>query len=49
MKTTLELPDELFRSANARAAQEGIGCIQIVAIDTFNMGPTQRWIGNGDA
>ena len=24
MKTTLELPDELFRSAKAQAAQEGI-------------------------
>jgi hypothetical protein len=24
MKTTLELPDELFRSATAQAAQEGI-------------------------
>jgi hypothetical protein len=31
MKTTLELPDELFRSAKARAAQEGISLKEYVA------------------
>jgi hypothetical protein len=31
MKTTLELPDELFRSAKARAAQEGISLKDYVA------------------
>ena len=30
MKTTLELPDELFRPANARAAQEGISLHEYV-------------------
>jgi hypothetical protein len=31
MKTTLELPDELFRSAKARAAQEGVSLKEYVA------------------
>jgi hypothetical protein len=31
MKTTLELPDDLFRSAKARAAQEGISLKAYVA------------------
>jgi len=31
MKTTLELPDDLFRSAKARAAQEGISLKEYVA------------------
>ena len=31
MKTTLELPDELFRSVKARAAQEGISLKEYVA------------------
>jgi len=31
MKTTLELPDELFGSAKARAAQEGVSLKEYVA------------------
>jgi predicted DNA binding CopG/RHH family protein len=31
MKITLELPDELFRSAKARAAQEGVSLKDYVA------------------
>jgi len=31
MKTTLELPDELFRSVKARAAQEGISLKEYIA------------------
>jgi hypothetical protein len=31
MKTTLELPDELFRSVKAKAAQEGISLKEYVA------------------
>ena len=30
MKTTLKLPDELFRSANAQAAEEGISLNEYV-------------------
>jgi hypothetical protein len=32
MKTTLELPDELFRSVKARAAQEGVSLKEYVAL-----------------
>jgi len=32
MKTTLELPDELFRSAKARAAQEGVSLKEYVTL-----------------
>ena len=31
MKTTLEIPDELFRSAKARAAEEGVSLKDYVA------------------
>jgi hypothetical protein len=31
MKTTIELPDELFRSVKARAAQEGVSLKEYVA------------------
>jgi hypothetical protein len=31
VKTTLEIPDELFRSAKARAAEEGISLKEYVA------------------
>ena len=31
MKTTLEFPDELFRSAKARAAEEGVSLKEFVA------------------